>query len=351
MKRVLTLIPSVSIYPDKIILLNRAHWEPGRPARHQYITGITDNEVVYEHLLESARKANGYLSEIAIRKISRAIEYLLYLASPKKVTERLSGKIINFKVAFVTLSLSSEQVHEDKEIRRELLNQFFVEVKKKYKVKNYVWKAEKQKNGNIHFHILVDKFIHYSELRDLWNRIQNKLGYVERYRDKQKEWHKEGFRLRQELTGKWSADAQYKAWLKEKKTDYHNPNSTDIHSLKNIKNTKAYIMKYMEKEPEVNEKMTKEEKEKLLVEGRLWGCNQELSSVRGAMTDIDNQISDEILKVTTDKKIYKVHDTYFDIFFISIQELMKRGLLHLYELFRAYCREHFHLPENYKFAF
>ena len=351
MKNTLTLIPTVSIYPDKIILYNKAHWSPNKPSKHQYITGITDTEVVYEHLLQSKRKADGYLSKTAVRKMSRAIEYLLYLASPKKIQERLSGKIVNFKVAFVTLTLSSKQVHTDKEIREKLLNQFLIEIKKKYKVKNYVWRAEKQKNGNIHFHILVDKFIHYSELRDTWNRIQNKLGYVEAYRRELKEWHKEGFRIRQELTGKWSADSQYKAWLNAKKTDYHNPNSTDIHSLKNIKNVKSYIQKYMSKEAEINSEMTKEQIEKLMVEGRLWGCNQELSSVRGAITEIDNQLSDEILKVTTDKKVHQFHDTYFDIFFISIQEVIKRGLLHLYELFRAYCREHFHLPENYKFAF
>ncbi len=40
-------------------------------------------------------------------------------------------------------------------------------MKKSYQVDYYVWKAEPQKNGNIHFHILMDRWVDYKDI----NRI------------------------------------------------------------------------------------------------------------------------------------------------------------------------------------
>jgi hypothetical protein len=82
-------------------------------------------------------------------------------------------------------------------------------------VSRYVWKYEKQGNGNIHYHILTDKFIPYRELRDNWNRIIEKHNYI------------------------------YQFKLKHGHTD---PNTTDIHSLKKVNNVPQYLSKYMIKE-------------------------------------------------------------------------------------------------------
>jgi hypothetical protein len=348
MKATLTLLPYVSIYPSKITVTQEAHWEPSKPGKYQELEEDETTKVKYEHLLSSKRKANGKLSDIAVRKMSKAIDYLLFVAAPKKVKERISGKIINFKVAFITLTLSSRQIHTDKEIRESLLNQFLIEVKKKYNVKNYVWRAEKQKNGNIHFHLLFDKFIHYSELRDMWNRIQNKLGYVDRYRDEMKDWHKEGFRLRQELTGKWEADKQYQAWLKAKKSDYNNPNSTDIHSLYRIKNVKKYITKYMSKDDIDLSQLSEAEREKLTVEGRLWGCNFELSNIKGAKLPVDNEISEMLCELNEDPKVHKIHDTYYSVFLIDANKLSVRGFDRLFDALKQYCSKQFSLPYNFE---
>lgn len=114
------------------------------------------------------------------------------------------------KHTFVTLTLSSRQIHCDKTIKRECLNHFLIYLNRHYGVRNYVWKAELQKNGNIHYHIITDKFIPHQELRELWNTAQNRLSYVDMF-------------------------------------DHSNPNSTDIHSLQRVKNVMAYVGKYMSK--------------------------------------------------------------------------------------------------------
>lgn len=111
---------------------------------------------------------------------------------------------------FLTLTLSSRQVHCDKTIKREVLNHFLIYLKRHYGVANFIWKAELQENGNIHYHIITDQYIPHEELRELWNTAQNRLSYVDMFA-------------------------------------HDNPNSTDIHSLRRVKNVMAYVGKYMSK--------------------------------------------------------------------------------------------------------
>ena len=100
----------------------------------------------------------------------KSLDYLLLMANPIRAQSNFSGRCFTFKMAFITLSLSSTQIHSDNEIKEKCLNQFLIEIRKRYRVKNYIWRAEKQKNGNIHFHVVIDKFIAWSELRDRWNQ-------------------------------------------------------------------------------------------------------------------------------------------------------------------------------------
>ena len=65
---------------------------------------------------------------------------------------------------FVTLTLPSVQRHEDNVIKQQILKPFIEELKERYGVKYYFWKAEIQENGNIHFHLIIDHYIHYKKL-------------------------------------------------------------------------------------------------------------------------------------------------------------------------------------------
>jgi hypothetical protein len=83
-------------------------------------------------------------------------------------------------------------------------------LKQKYNVKLYLWVAEPQVNGNIHFHILIDKFIEnvpepkYAkvplELTKEWNRILDLYGYVAPYTQKMQALHGSGFVYNPSLT-------------------------------------------------------------------------------------------------------------------------------------------------------
>lgn len=146
---------------------------------------------------------------------------------------------------FVTLTLPYSQMHCDKIIKRECLNQFLITIKRQHQAANYLWKAEVQRNGNIHFHILFDKFIHWEEIRHIWNRCVNRLGYVD--------WF---------CTEHNSLD----------------PNSTDIHSIRKTKNIRAYIAKYVSKEITGRN-----------ICGHAWGRSENLSKLKPLILHNDFQ--------------------------------------------------------------
>lgn len=355
MKRELTIIPQISIHPGQINLSYQYHWHPARPARKdknsEYFAYVGEDGTLYEdktpshnHLLESDRTANGKISKIAERKIKKAIDYSLAVTTEKRITDRITGRTIKMKLAFITLTLPSTQRHTDKEIINKLLNQFLIEIKKYYHVKNYIWRAEKQLNNNIHFHILIDKFIPYQELRDRWNRITEKLEYVTRYREEQKNWHKNGFKVRKNLLKTWSYEKQKQAYERGSKQHWHSPNSTDIHSLQKIINIKAYITKYITKQPILQRTTPIQESLENTQTGRVWGCNRELNNLKGAQLDVDNQTGEQLQKLADNPKVHKYKGDYFEVFYINWKELPGMGCDYLFQQLALYLHQHFDIP-------
>ena len=328
-------IPVASINPSSIVLYK----EIVKIYPRKYFNSEHDNRL--DKMLNSKRSSEGILSKNSLRKIGKALDYLLYLSSEKKVFNRLTRKTFKFKIAFITLTLSSQQIHSDNEIRNKLLNQLLTELRTIYNVENYIWKAEKQKNGNIHFHILVDKFIPWWELRNRWNRIQNKLGYVDRYQQKMKKKFKNGFKVDKSLEKTWSAKKQYESYKCNIATDYQNPNSVDIHSLYKIKNIKNYLGKYISKNVTIDENTTESEKKKLLVEGRIWGCNQELGNVKGAKAVISQEIEEEISELLNHPQVFKYKSDYYTVIYASNEFLVNNNFNNLVHIFKDYIDENF----------
>lgn len=299
------LIPVISIHPSHINLFYERYQSGPRKSYSNYSFDQELTQPEQDKFLKSTRKANGNLSLNAKRKMQRSIEYLVTLATDKKVHEKLSGKIVRFKLAFITLTLPSPQIHPDSEIINKCLNQFLIECKKYHALKNYVWRAEKQKNGNIHFHILLDRFIPWWEVRNRWNRIVNKLGYVNRFQEKH---------------------------------GHTTPNSTDIHSTRKVKNLRLYLTKYMSK----NENECEQS-------GRVWSCNQELSNIKGCYLNIDSEVQAELEKIQKELKPFIFQGCYFQVMNISVNDLFKLSRDILFKYFSDYLIETFNFHAQLKF--
>jgi len=261
----------------------------------------------------------------------------------------------------LTLTLPCRQLHGDPYVKKYLLNEYLSIIRKKYELKHYIWKAEKQNNGNIHFHLIIDRYIHFKEVNRLWNQILNTHGYIDEYRKAQEQLHKDGFSFRGQLKKNWDYYSQLKAYKYGKKTGWTNPSATtDIHSLKKIKSVRAYLGKYISKNPDreksekqyiekyckdnnilhptpgLVETIKAELKQKLTVIGNLWYISTSLSKLKNKVVELTDDIKVELdyIKKNMPEKV-KTFD-YAIVFCLSVKELYKKKINRIFGHFKDY---------------
>lgn len=178
----------------------------------------------------------------------------------KKFSKRLGESILWYRTnrpqdairrgincIFITLTLPAAQVHEDGYLNRHALNRFITVMRRKGHINHYVWRAEVQKNGNMHWHIISDKEVDYQIVREEWNAIMSDLGYIQLYADKMSKLTlQEYLKVRKVDTDKAlaAAMAHYHNSVKEGWSD---PNSVDVKRVNSVKSLRQYIAKYVAK--------------------------------------------------------------------------------------------------------
>lgn len=203
----------------------------------------------------------GKLSHGAKKRLKSSIELLIDISPKKWFTVPSSGKRFQFQLTFLTLTLSSSQNDiSDKTIVAELLQPMLQCLRRKYKCKSYVWRAEKQKNGNLHFHITTNQYISYDTIRDDWNRIQNKLHFIDRF---------------------------------EQAKGHRNPNSTDIHSVRGVRDLARYMVKYM----------SKDVPESQIVQCKQWDCSKDLKIRENICMVIDSEVHEVLSSLQSVKGV------------------------------------------------
>lgn len=314
-----TYIPHLYVHPTSVTVAPKRSY-----------AGQGSLNKTYSHLLVSQRKHKDSLSSTAARKIRKACTYLYASANTKRIPGSLYTSSYNFKISVITLTLSSRQIHPDKVIVNKLLNQFLIEAKKYWKVDKYLWRAEKQKNGNLHFHIVIDKYVHWNEIRNVWNRIQNKLGYVDRYREEMLKFHAGGFKVREDLLKTWSYKSQIKAYSSGKANDWNNPNSIDVHSLKFINNLEAYLIKYLTKEYQNKN-----------VSCSLWSSSRNLTNLSGGRDIYNSHVSSEFKRLKASKNTRYYETDYFTTLSFNVDVLNSVDYPYLYNLLQTFIIKHF----------
>ncbi len=283
-------------------------------------------------------QAAGIISEKAGRRISQAIDWMLYLAKPKPLYPDRPKSTKKFRVNFITLTLSAPQVHDDNEIKEQLLQPFLDTLRKTWNCSQYLWRAESQANGNIHFHLVTDVYVEWWKIRNRWNAIQQRLGYVSRFREKH---------------------------------GHSTPNSTDVHSVVKIKNLAAYFRAYLGKNaksnlytllnsnsPEIQPCYNPSEAAELLpakakmyraIGGKLWGLSYSLSRIRSVVLctwDItDDSLRDFWAKFKDKRKEYDYHTCIY----VSVATWAKAVQGELYTAFKEYLDAYrdLHPPPNF----
>lgn len=131
----------------------------------------------------TVRKCNAILSQKAKQNLRNCFQWLQIISNLKIVYSKKEKMSFKFKLAFITLTLSDVQKHSDEYIKNHMLEPFLKWMGRSHQANSYIWKAEVQNNGNIHFHITTNKFIHWKSIRAKWNKILSNHGYCKVYQD------------------------------------------------------------------------------------------------------------------------------------------------------------------------
>ena len=271
--------PCLQVRPYGLLVYQRTEYEYKRYGT-SYNSGLTEEE---NKALAEGRNTtfySGQMTDYAKKRLKRAINLLVHSATEKEAEHFKTGKKFKFKVNFITLTLPAPQLDvTDKELKKYGLDNMIKRMKRKHHLNNYVWRAERQKNGNLHFHLITDTYIRYDHIRDNWNAILQR-------------WH-------------------FIAAFKEKH-GHSSPNSTDVHSVQKVKNLAAYMVKYMTKDNNGND----------TIEGKLWDCSKNLKIKHNCeliMSGEENEIWEEAMEV---KGARVKHEQLYSIIFLPPDKLL-----------------------------
>lgn len=313
------------------------------PQRERGRRGKTAEQVRNEQNLTKNSHA-GHMSPKAIRRLTNAINWLVASAPSKWVYDKTTKKRYNFKVNFVTLTLPTiDHGITDHIFKKELLHNFINTCRYKFGMKNFVWKVETQANGNIHAHFTTDTFIHWKDLRHVWNRILEKKGIIDKYTQKHNKLTFDEYNNLYNPAGKKDIEQVRKSFLYGTTTNWRDPNSTDVHSVWNVKDLAAYLAKYM----------GKKEEDRRPISGRLWGCSYNLSAENKLVielcgTDVSKYLEplfSPCIKYKPIELLSKLNNTVFqigEIFFYSLADWgtnIKGALLEKYNEHRFGIRQ------------
>ena len=217
-----------------------------------YFQGDNTNDMQFEEgrklndkFVSNKRKDGGMSAAAKKRFNQRFTLWLSAIEGYRTLTWLKTGKKPDLKrfISFWTLTLPSKQMHTDVQLKA-ILNDFIYCCQENYDLLHtYIWFAEKQKNGNLHFHVIGDGYFAKKSLQALWNRYMDKHGYI----------------------------APFKA-----KYGHSNPPSTRVDSLK------TGIARYLAKE---GVKQIQKEG----VQGALWKPSRNLSKRKHYISDLSEE--------------------------------------------------------------
>jgi len=200
-------IPVLQVRPQCLLVYGRKEWliAPRKKDKGEKLKNFKEKKAY-----------SGRTTTLNVKRMKRTLNTLVAIAKPKQVQNPTTGSWYQFRLNFVTLTLPAPQGNvSDKEIKKKVLDVWIKSAKRIFKLRSYFWRAERQKNGNLHFHFCTDTYIPYDKLQDSWNERLNRLGFIDTF---------------------------------EAKHGHRHPNSTDVHAVKHVNDLASYLVKYMTKD-------------------------------------------------------------------------------------------------------
>lgn len=269
----------------------------------------------------NVRKPQNGMSKKAKNRLRTALNWLVACSEKRNVKIKNGGIVKNFQISFITLTLPTKQMHSHQEIKSKCLNLFLTKLRMKFGVHNYVWKAELQKNGNIHFHLSIDKPIHYMIIRKYWNDAIAKLGYITAYARTYISMSFDEYCYWQNQNGIFDKKRLKKSYNYGKATNWGSPNTTDVKTVNKIENWASYMSKYMAKDPANREKTGIIADSLSELTGNVWYLSTSLSRLGSLKVEFSYEMSKIINQFANCKKVKDFTFDWCRLLYFRIKEL------------------------------
>lgn len=279
---------------------------------------------------------SGAYADKAKAKVRRRAENWLYGLVATKTGSLWDRAVVDAlterRYVLLTLTLPADQMHTDQEVKRQMLSLYLRKLKRKCHASNYMWFAETQRNGRIHFHLILDRYIKKVVAQTLWNEVLDEPGYIAAYRAGRESWHAGGFRY--DSSNNRTEMQQRRAYEEGVRTGWSQPPTADIRGVKGgAQGVLAYVVEYCAKgangEPDdVRRK----------VEGHLWGCNRELGKLESFSVEVTTELHRLIEAKAEAGELHKIEGDHWSHYAGDIGRLLAYELPHLYHGFLAHWR-------------
>lgn len=178
---------------------------------------------------------SGLVKTAAARRLLAVVDVMIQ-SSRVRMVPRPGGKVFPFRLGFITLTIPGP-IRKPEEVQV-VFNKFTQWLR--YTKTSYVWKAEFQERGQVHYHLILNRFLPWKKILYAWNSRLKKAG----------------------MLNEWAA-----------KYGHFMPNSCDARSVKmgKGKSLAKYLAKYLSKDLSADPKM------KI---AKWWGASRNLTTKR-----------------------------------------------------------------------
>ena len=254
-----------------------------------------------------SKEGNNYSGQVSYhvrRRINHAIHKLLLASPPITIYNTVTLQEEVFTINFITLTIPTNNILIDtKEGYDRLLKPFLRTMRRKYNLQSYIWKAELQMRGQLHYHLTTNTWINWNNIRNEWNYLLRRNNLMDEY-------------------------------IEANGND--NPNSTDVHKIYKIKNIANYLSKYISKDiAKTNTKYGKYSNEisynssivygcmiscctitisdDMNFDSKVWDCSRDIKLAKLPTIEIDDNLMAEFKMLKYGSKISDTSTEYCNI--------------------------------------
>lgn len=226
----------------------------------------------------------------------------LWLRSKRTRIDLPSGKHLNHRQGMLTLTLPGVATADHKQVKNLILDPFLTYSRNVLGLLDYVWVAELQERGEIHFHMILNQFLPKDKVREAWLRCCDASGIIQ--------GSKAGYRP-----------------------------ATRIEECLNYKGSRAYAAKYMAKALRSG-----------AILGRIWSGSHSVTAVGKLSTNEVEQsfnVPAVLLEINAMRPVWLQYDHGIEVARFDIGSISKRTTPVLHRLFQSHLAHFDNPPETH----